>query len=68
MQRGDPIKLNFEGLEMPKWNVPADRVQIVDKKGVICLVIMFTQEDYSAALTCSAQSSTNFLLLSAENT
>ena len=32
MQSGDPMELNFEGLEMPKWNVPTDRVQAVDKK------------------------------------
>ena len=24
--------LNFEGLKMQKWNVPTDRVQIVDEK------------------------------------
>ena len=43
MGNGDPIKLNFEDLEMQKQNIPPDRVQRVDEKnGVICLVIMFT--------------------------
>ena len=36
------MKLNFEGLEMQKWNKPTDRAQKVDKKNeVICLVIIF---------------------------
>ena len=43
MQKGDPIEVNFEGLEIQKWNIPTDRVQRVDEKNVIiCLVIMFT--------------------------
>ena len=51
---------------MQKWNVPTDRVQIVDEKnGVICLVIMFTQENLSVALKYFAQAMTNFLLSSA---
>ena len=49
---------------MQKWNVPRDRVR---KNGVICLVIMSTQEDLSVALKCFAQAVTNFLL-SSENT
>ena len=37
------MELNFEGLEMQKWNIPTDRTQKADEKnGVICLVIMFT--------------------------
>ena len=37
-EKGDPIELNFEGLE----NIPTDRSQRVDKKnGVNCPVIMF---------------------------
>ena len=36
--------------------------------GVICLVIMFTQEDLSVALKCFAEAVNNFLLSSAENT
>ena len=41
----DPMELNFEGLEMQKWNIPTDRAQRVDgKNGVICLVIMFTPQ------------------------
>ena len=36
------MELNFEGLEMQKWNIPTDRAQRWDgKNGVICLV-MFT--------------------------
>ena len=43
MQRGNPIELKFEGLEMQKWNIPADRAQRVDgEHGVSCLVITFT--------------------------
>ena len=38
-----PMELNFEGLEMQKWNIPMDRSQrIEEKNGVICLVIVFT--------------------------
>ena len=40
MQRGDSTKLNFEGLEMQKLNIPTDRAQKKLKNGVICLVIM----------------------------
>ena len=54
--------LNFEGLKMHKWNVPTDKVQIVDEKNE------GTQEDLSVALKCFAQAATNFLRLSAENT
>ena len=33
MEKGEgPIKLNFEGLEMHKWNIPIDRVQRIDEK------------------------------------
>ena len=38
------------------------------KNGIICLVIMFTQEDLSVALKCFTQAVTNGLLSSAENT
>ena len=39
------MELNFEGLEMPKGNIPTDRAQRVDgKNGAICLVIMFTPQ------------------------
>ena len=41
MQRGDSKKLNFDGLEMQKCNIPTDRAQRAEEKnGVICLVIM----------------------------
>ena len=37
MQRGDSTKLNLEGLEMQKWNIPTDRARRADEKnGVIC--------------------------------
>ena len=35
------MELNFEGLEMQKWNIPTDRVQRVDKK-IGWFVVMFT--------------------------
>ena len=28
----NPMELNFESLEIPKWNVPTDRAQRVDEK------------------------------------
>ena len=41
MQRGDPMDLNFEGLELQEWNIPTDRAQRVDEKnGVVCLFIV----------------------------
>ena len=62
------MELNFV-LKCKKWNLPTDWVQIVDEKnGVVCLVIMFTQEDLSVALKCFAKSATIFLLPSVENT
>ena len=37
------MEVNFEDLDMQKWNIPTDRAQKVDdKNGVICLLIMFT--------------------------
>ena len=39
----DPIALNFEVLEMQKWNIPTYRAQWVDEKnGAICLFTIFT--------------------------
>ena len=39
LKHRDPMKLNFEGLEMQKWNIPTDRTQGVDEKNrIICLV------------------------------
>ena len=38
------------------------------KNGVICLVIIFTQDDLSVALKCFTQAVTNYLLPSAEDT
>ena len=43
MQSGNTMELNFEGLQMQKWNILSDRAQRVhDKNRVICLVFMFT--------------------------
>ena len=40
----DPMELNFEGVEMQKWNVQTDRAQRVDQKfGVIYLFIIYSQ-------------------------
>ena len=40
---GRPLKLNFEGFGMHRWNKTTYRAQRVDEKNVfICLVIMFT--------------------------
>ena len=37
------MELNFEGLELQRWNIPTGRAQRVDDKNtVICLAIMFT--------------------------
>ena len=38
------------------------------KKGFICLIIMFTREDLSAALKFFVQTATKFLLSSEEKT
>ena len=44
-----------------KWNLPTDWLQIVDEKnGVVCLVIMFAQEDLSVALKCFSQAVSNY--------
>ena len=41
MQGGGSTKLNFEGFEMQKWNIPTGRAQRADEKNeVTCLVIM----------------------------
>ena len=38
------MELNFEGLEMPKGNIPTSRAQRVDEKnGAIYLVIILTR-------------------------
>ena len=41
--KGGPVKLNFEGLRIQKWDIQTHRAQRVDEKnGVICLVIMLS--------------------------
>ena len=32
MQKGSPMEMNFEGLEIQKWNKPIDRARRIDKK------------------------------------
>ena len=40
---GDSMLVNFEDLEMQKWNITMDRAQSVNlNNGIICLVIVFT--------------------------
>ena len=41
MQKGNPLELNFGYLEMQKLNITTNEAQrVVDKNGVICVVIM----------------------------
>ena len=45
MQNGNPIKLNFEGLERQRCYIPMDTAQRVDNKnGIICLFTFLLQE------------------------
>ena len=32
MQEGEPMKLNFEGLKLQKWNIPTDEKVPIDRK------------------------------------
>ena len=44
---GDSMLVNFEDLEMQKWNITMDRAQSVNlNNGIICLV-MFSYRVYS---------------------
>ena len=37
------MKLNFEGPEMLKWNIPTNKAQrIHEKNGILCLIIIFS--------------------------
>ena len=49
MQRGNPVKLNFEDLEMQKSNVPTDGTQRVDKLSYLlsAIVIKMSKMAYS---------------------
>ena len=61
------MELNFEGLEMQKWNIPTDRVQRTDEEnGVICLIIMFTLQ-IMAIKTSKMAHFLHFLLMTAKN-
>ena len=39
-----PMELNFEGLEMQKWNIPTWAQRVDEKNGVDCPVIILTPE------------------------
>ena len=66
---GDLMKLNFEGLQMEKWNIPTGIVQILDEKmRSFIKLTMFTQEDLSVALKCFSQAVNKCFLSSAERT
>ena len=65
MQRWEPMGLNFEGLEIQKLNISADRAQTVNEKnGVICLVTMFTPR--VTVIKMSRGSFLHFLLMPAK--
>ena len=67
MQRGDPMELNFKGIEMQNLNIPTDRVQRVDENnGVICLVLMFTSR-FIAIKKSKVAHFLYFLLMTAKN-
>ena len=56
MQRGDSKKLNFEGLEMQKWNKTMDRAQRADEKNeVSCLVFMSKMANFLYFLPMTAK-------------
>ena len=62
--KGDYMKLNFEGFEMRKWNIPTDTAQRVDQKNVvICLIIMFT----SGVMVIKMSKMAHFLEISADD-
>ena len=63
------MELNFEVLEMQKWNVATDIFQIVDEiNDVICLVTIFTQKDLPVERKWFAQAVTISLLPSSART
>ena len=37
MQEGNSTKLNFEGIEMQKWNIATDRARRADEKNGVIL-------------------------------
>ena len=60
-------ELDFEGLEIQKWNIPTDRTQrLGEKNGVICLVIMLTPRVMVIEMSKMAHS-LYFLLMAAKN-
>ena len=63
---GGPLKLNFEGLGIERWNIPTDRAQRVGEKYMfICLVIMFTPR--VIFIKCQIMTLLYFLLTIAKN-
>ena len=53
------MELNFEGLEMQKSLWVDEKIQVDDKNGVICLVIVFT----SAVMVIKMSKTAHFLFL-----
>ena len=61
---GDCMKLNCEGLEIQKWNIPMNRAEKLDEKnGVTCLVTMFA----AAVMVFEMSKNGLFFVFSADN-
>ena len=66
-QRGNPMELNSESLEMQKQHKTMVGAQRVDEKnGVICLVIMFTARVMTIKMSKMAHFS-NIMLMTAQS-
>ena len=64
---GDSMELNFEVLEMQKWNIPMVRApRVYEKNGIISLFIMFTPKDVVIKISKMAHF-LYFLLVAAKN-
>ena len=65
--KGDRMELNFEGLEIQKWNIPTYRAQRFDEKnGAIRLIIMFNPKVMVFKMSRIVVFF-NFLLITAKN-
>ena len=63
----DSMKLNFEGLEMQKWNIPTNRAWKADEKNrIICLAIIVISRVMVIKMSRMAIF-LYFLLMTAEN-
>ena len=59
------MELNFEVLEMQKWNIPTDRAKRADEENrVVCLVIMFIP---GVTIINMSKIAPFFLLMTAKN-